>query len=349
MFTFTDYQEYCRQLIRQRRPDFATLSEACQQTLLAANTPFEHIPTQPTQQAVILIHGLYDSPCIMQSLAGVFSDQNYLVRSVLLPGHGTDPEDLFTIGFEDWLTACRLAIRLLPANIERLVIAGFSTGALAAHTLALQQEIPQLVGLVSIAPALALHALQGTILKQEPLVHFAKSLTPWYGEAHVADYAKYTKYAINGAHQVQRLIQHYQQQQQALTVPVLYVLSANDKVINSPQVWQQFHAHDQHPQSRCLIYSPGPLNLPTDSRFIVRSSQVPEENILHFSHICLGIAPSHPHYGRHGDYTQALQAALPPGQAVISGEFDAKTTVRLTYNPDFVYLSAFIQQFLDTI
>ena len=344
---FSDYQQACSQLIKDRRTDYANATPHWQQCLLEANTPFECVPSAPTQQAVLLIHGLYDSPCIMQSLKDVFLTQNYLVRSVLLPGHGTRPEDLCSTTFEEWLSACRAILDTLPNSIERIVLAGFSTGGLLSHYLALSHTVPKLIGIVALAPALQLHPMARFLLNSPRLVKWLSRISPWCGKSRVADYAKYTHHALNGAHQVQRLISHCQQQSPRIPVPVFWVLSSNDNVIDSQAAWQYFSKHAPHTQSRCLIYSAIALNFTSDQRYLVRTSQYPLEHIENFSHVSLAVAPDHPHYGRQGDYTKAMQATLK--RPIVQGESGGKTTLRLTYNPDFDYMAECISTFLMTI
>ncbi len=345
MTHFTDYRDYCRHLITTRRRDYLLGDSATQQAILHANLPFEYKPPTATKQAVLLIHGLYDSPCMMHSLSAVFIHENYLVRSILLPGHGTCPEDLLLVTYQDWLSACRVAIELLPTTIERIVIAGFSTGALISHYLALQNEIPRLAGLVAIAPALQLHRLERLLLNNRFIIQIAKKLSPWTCQTKVYDYAKYSQHALNGAVQVQRLIQ--QCPDRVCSLPVFWVLSASDSVIDSKALWQRFQTNQANPQSRCFIYSSTPLTFANDPRIIVRSSYYPEQSIINFSHICLTVAPDHPHYGCTGDYT--LNSNASAKRPLILGERGGKSTARLTYNPDFTYMAHAIQKFLKNL
>lgn len=58
------------------------------------NSPTEYKPASPNGKAVLLVHGLGDSPYSFNDIATHLSEQGYLVRTVLLPGHGSRVGDL---------------------------------------------------------------------------------------------------------------------------------------------------------------------------------------------------------------------------------------------------------------
>lgn len=345
--TFSTYRQDCRLRIQQR-PEYATADAVLQQHILEANSPFEWAPQANPRKAVLLIHGLYDSPSSMHSLGEFFSQQQYLVRSLLLPGHGTRPEDLLQIQLEDWLSACQLALAQLPDSIDQLVLCGFSTGGLLHHYLSLKQDIPILKAIVSIAPALTLRA-PSWLLSNRFLSDILKKLLPYHHQIARYDYARYTKHAFNAGCQVQRLINMSRALPDKIyhALPVFYVLTTEDEVIDSQAAQHFFQHHCSHAQSRCLIY--GPSTQKNGSRFIHRPSHYPRQHIDSFSHLGLHIKADHPHYGEHGDYTRESYRLLKPGQQAIFGNMHGRSNIRLTYNPDFEHLAGCLQEFLDEV
>lgn len=343
--TFSTYRQDCRTRIQQR-PDYATADATLQQHILAANSPFEWTPQSNPRKAVLLIHGLYDSPSSLHSLGQFFMQEHYLVRGLLLPGHGTRPEDLLQIQLEDWLNACQLALSQLPDSIEQLVLCGFSTGGLLHHYLSLKQEIPILKAIVSIAPALALRA-PSWLLSNRLVSSVLKKILPYHHQIARYDYARYTKHAFNAGCQVQRLISmsHALPSKIYQALPVFYVLATEDEVIDSQAVQHFFQHHCTHAQSRCLIYGATTQN--NDPRFIHRPSRYP--HIDSFSHLGLHINANHPHYGEQGDYTLESYRLLKPGQKAILGNMHGRSNIRLTYNPDFEYLAGRLREFLDGV
>ncbi len=134
---------------------------------LAAIGPFEFKPKPPGKdckgratadydKGVLLIHGLNDTPYSMWDLAARFSKACYMVRAILLPGHGTVPGDLIKIGLPDWRDAVAKAVWGFRGHVDRLVIAGFDLGANLALDAALDLGLPpelELDGIVMLAPA----------------------------------------------------------------------------------------------------------------------------------------------------------------------------------------------------
>ena len=82
-----------------------------------------------TKGAVLLIHGLFDSPYVMNDLGGLFNQQCFDTRFVLLPYHGTQPGDLVVFSAAAWKATVAYATDSLANDFsdQRLYIAGFST------------------------------------------------------------------------------------------------------------------------------------------------------------------------------------------------------------------------------
>ncbi|MGI9509190.1 MAG: alpha/beta hydrolase [Geminicoccaceae bacterium] len=107
-------------------------------------------------RGVLLIHGLNDTPFSMWDLAARFTKACYLVRAILLPGHGTVPGDLLDIGLPEWRDSVSKAIWSFRGEVDRLVIAGLDLGANLALDAALNVALPreiELNGIVMLAPA----------------------------------------------------------------------------------------------------------------------------------------------------------------------------------------------------
>ena len=107
-------------------------------------------------RGVLLIHGLNDTPFSMWDLGHRFAKDCYLVRAILLPGHGTVPGDLLNVGIEAWREAVTKAVWGFRGEVDRLVIAGFDLGANLALDAALDLNMPtevELNGIVMLAPA----------------------------------------------------------------------------------------------------------------------------------------------------------------------------------------------------
>jgi carboxylesterase len=102
---------------------------------------------------LLLLHGFTSHPLLtLGPLPGVLREAGFAVSQPALPGHGTRPEDLLHVRWQDWLSAAREAYAALP---EPRGVVGLSMGALLAAHLA--AEMPT-QALVALAPALALRS-----------------------------------------------------------------------------------------------------------------------------------------------------------------------------------------------
>src|SRR3954462_695769 len=62
-----------------------------------SNMPFLLTHGRKTSRSILMVHGYTDSPYYVRSLADEFYAQGYNVVAILLPGHGTKPEDLLRV------------------------------------------------------------------------------------------------------------------------------------------------------------------------------------------------------------------------------------------------------------
>lgn len=99
------------------------------------NRSYELIPQGTPRGAVVLLHGLTDSPYSLRHFAIDYQQKGYVAVAIRLPGHGTVPAALTKVEWEDWMAATRLAVRearqRIPAGAP-LQIIGFSNGGALA-------------------------------------------------------------------------------------------------------------------------------------------------------------------------------------------------------------------------
>jgi esterase/lipase len=320
------------------------------------------------ERAVLLIHGLGGTPYQMRDLGERFAAACYLVRAILLPGHGTVPGDLLKVGYGAWTEATRLGAASFAGEANRLYLVGLGAGATLALEYALGDSAanaPPLGGLVLLAPALAspgrLEALARSYLglgAPGAVDGFAPLLPD-------DDPVRYLSIARNARTQLDDLIDRLDEREGLLTLPVFLVLSADDVTIDVAAARHWFCRELIGP--RALIwYAPGaePVG---DCRFVEPRASDSWPGILDFAHPALPIAPDDPHYGVAGSYLDCSHywwqtdtpnwlicqdpARTPANSAVRYGEITpdnlaAHVMRRLTFNPDFDALVAAMLDFL---
>lgn len=89
--------------------------------------------------AALLIHGLGGTEHELRLVEKTLKAEGYETKCAVLPGHGTRPEDLVGVRFEQWLEAVSVEYLELRARHDTVHIVGMCMGALLA--LALSQLI----------------------------------------------------------------------------------------------------------------------------------------------------------------------------------------------------------------
>lgn len=179
------------------------------------NRSYELAPRGEARGAVLLVHGLSDSPYSMRGLAEAFLAQGYYVLALRLPGHGTVPAGLVDVTWQDWYGAVVLAAKYAAAKAgpgKPFVAGGYSTGA-ALMTLYSLRAIadpalprPQRLYLVSPAVGLSRFAAMTEIISWLAFIPaFEKSR--WIDVLPEYDPYKYNSFPVNAAKQIHRLTQ----------------------------------------------------------------------------------------------------------------------------------------------
>ncbi len=318
------------------------------------NAPFELRPPTPTTKAILLVHGLGDSPWSFVDVAHRLVDQGYVVRTLLLRGHGTQPADLIGVQLEDWQRQVSEQIIMLQRDFPDVWLGGFSTGANLVLEHALDDT--HIRGLVLFSPALRSNELFDWATPW--LVH----VKPWLLSPETHPLQSPLRYHIvptNGLAQFYRSSVAVRKRLKARTFdrPTVIVLAQHDSVVDVRYVHRIFEHRFTHPASRLIWYGNTPPRSASRSRVLVRTDVLPQERISQFSHMGILFSPQNPLYGRDGSericfngQTDEDMAACQAGEPVWYSDFDyreqGKIHARLTYNPYFEWQSQIIQDVL---
>src|SRR5215471_3272776 len=216
-------------------------------------------PAGPPVGAVVLLHGLTDSPYSQRHIARAYRDHGFVAIVIRLPGHGTVPAGLTDVEWEDWTAATRLAVREARRRIAPtapLHLVGFSNGGALAAKYALdaigdpQQARPDRVVLIS--PMIGITRLArfaGLAGLPALLPAFAKAA--WLGIVPEFNPFKYNSFPVNGARQSYRLTQALQQQtarygragQLAQLPPIITFQSVMDYTVSTSAIVSALYAH----------------------------------------------------------------------------------------------------------
>jgi len=82
------------------------------------------------KKGVLLVHGYTGTPAEMRELGEKLNKDGYTTMGIILPGHGTKPEDIIGVTWEDWYAAVEAAFHKLSESCTEISVMGMSMGAL---------------------------------------------------------------------------------------------------------------------------------------------------------------------------------------------------------------------------
>jgi alpha-beta hydrolase superfamily lysophospholipase len=170
-------------------------------------------PDGPPVGAVVLLHGLTDSPYSLRHIARRYRDEGFVAVAIRMPAHGTVPAALTDVEWEDWDAATRLAVREAERRAgpsKPLHIVGFSNGGALAIKYALDaldnKQLARPDRLILISPMIGITSFArfaGIAALPALLPAFAKAA--WLGILPEFNPFKYNSFPVNGARQSYRL------------------------------------------------------------------------------------------------------------------------------------------------
>ena len=129
------------------------------------NRTFEMAAAAPAPCAVLLIHGLTDSPYSMRAVAERLHAEGCYVLAPRMPGHGAVPGGLTDASWPDWSAVVRMSVRHLRTHASAgtpLTLIGYSNGGALSVKYTLDaiedSSLPRPDRLVLISPMIGVSA-----------------------------------------------------------------------------------------------------------------------------------------------------------------------------------------------
>jgi carboxylesterase len=196
-----------------------------------------YLPGGPT--GVLLVHGLMAAPEEVREWAEDLNARGYTVYAPRLAGHGTSAVDLATRRMEDWLDSVDRGHALLAGVSDRVVIAGFSTGA--ALALAEAQRHPERYrAVVSVSAPLRFASRKASLAEAVQAANrllSALGLERWRQDFvhNPADnpHINYLRCPVSGIVQIRRLMRRVNRDLPGLRLPVLVLHGDRDPKVDA--------------------------------------------------------------------------------------------------------------------
>jgi len=385
--SFAQYLAFARQLISQRNPraqQSCPIDNDVYKLLVKQHAvvepakvidfiaPFE-LRQKDNDKAILLIHGLTDSPYVFHNLATFYYQQGFNVRTLLLPGHATAPADLIDVELTQWRQATNYAINRTLADFDSVYLGGFSTGGalILDHLMAQETLSDKVEGIFLWSPASKASSDIAWLAQYVDLIPFLD----WVGKDADSDFAKYESFPFNAGAQVHQLMTELMADDVVLSndiknIPMFVVVSEHDQTINTDATLaliSQWHKSDtrSNGSTDTVIYY-GDANkvkqLSSDINVIVPTCMEGKlcSKVYDVAHTSVTNAPTNAHYGIEGNYrncshylgNMALYQQCKISEQAIVGEKTeqniqlGKPLYRLTYNPYYQQMLNEIKTFL---
>ena len=275
-------------------------------------------PALGAGKGFLLIHGLTDSPYSLRSMAeslrGAYPCA--LIRSVLLPGHGTWPGDTLDMSHHDWRKIVDYGVSSFQQEdaVNSLYLVGYSTGTSLTVDYLNRHPIPdgqprkdKIHGAVMMAPAVKANSGMAFMA---PWVRHVKT---WMGTYQERDASRYESFSYNAAAEFYLLTKDMAQPDKALNVPLMMVATADDTTVNSSAA-REFFCYANPAERKLLLWYASiddQVNKETATNPALNCDNIVEVSpldmdasyqTLNQSHLGVLIPASNSHYGLNGRY-----------------------------------------------
>lgn len=174
--------------------------------------------------SVLLFHGFTATTTEVRLLANCLHTSGYTISAPLLPGHGTHPDDLNHVRWQDWVARGELALQDLKKSTAKVIVGGESMGALVA--LMVTARHPEVKGVMTFAPAMKVNNLWAS-----PLIALFKKWLPKVKKEDGLAWKGYNVNPLKGAVQLLKMQRVARKAIRQIKQPILVVTGALDKTI----------------------------------------------------------------------------------------------------------------------
>lgn len=309
----------------------------------------------------LLVHGLSDTAFAMHDLAKFFARQCYIARTVLLPGHGIRPGDLLVVDHRDWHKTIKHLIRQASDEHDRVVLVGFSLGAVITMSAALEAD-SGVDALVAISPAY--HISTWKAARFAPWVHLVYR---WIDKGMADDSQRFEAMPTKGVASLVRAMKDMHARIAdvgSVPIPWMLVHSLDDNTTVPAQNMAFVLERSSDKRSKVLNFYSDQVPGETTANVQWLKSTSDKYKVTGLTHLAAHVAPDNSHYGIDGDYRHcggidgrdatdaqlcenAEEVVFSDWNKVIDGS--ATPTALSSFNPAFPALEASITEFLSQL
>jgi carboxylesterase len=219
-------------LVRRNETPLALTTSAMLASQRAARAEAERryaFRMQGRRIGCLLVHGLSSTPQSVRALGEAFAARGIDVEAVLLPGHGTSPEDLETTNWEQWYEVVRGGLDRLRPRCDRMFVCGQSMGGALALRAAAREPLD---GVITLAGFVFLKDWRLRFLPAfKYFQHWRKCIGNDIADPSRRDEVCYDRIALSTIEQLVALGDAVRSDLSKIEVPALVIQSRVDHVV----------------------------------------------------------------------------------------------------------------------
>lgn len=186
-------------------------------------------------KGILLVHGWTSTAYEVRRLGKFLNEAGFTVAGPMLRGHGTKPEDLENVKWQDWKEDLLMAVENLKKNCDEIYLGGTSVGANLAIMLALEK--PEVRGLILMAMPYKIKFEKLLWLWANLIILFKKYNKKYYpptfgASATITRIISYQKYSIKSALEVQKVFELSRKMLPEVKQPCFLIQSRHDHIVS---------------------------------------------------------------------------------------------------------------------
>ena len=185
-------------------------------------------------KGVLLIHGWSSTAYEVRRLGKFLNEKGYTVYGPMLKGHGTVPEDLENVRWEEWLEDLEKAYAEMAKEFDQVYLGGTSIGSCLALLLA--QKKKNIAGLILMATPYAVKFERLLAFFARFLFLFKKYIRKYYPptfgvSTSITRLISYQTYPIKNAFECKELIESSREALSEIYQPCFLIQSESDHIV----------------------------------------------------------------------------------------------------------------------
>jgi carboxylesterase len=193
-----------------------------------------------TDTCVVLVHGWTSTPYEMRVLGEQLNKAGLAVDAPLLSGHGTFPEQLENVKWQQWVDDVEKAYNRVKKQYKKVYVGGMSVGGTLSVKVA--EKNPDVSGLILMSTPYKMRHEKAGLCAAHTVNKFTKYKKKYYPkfknkEPSITQLISYQKYPIVSALEVFNAIKSSHDSFEKITQPTFLIQPENDHLVSKSSIY----------------------------------------------------------------------------------------------------------------